>query len=505
MSWNEVRSVGIIGAGLSGIVTAKTLMQEGYECTVFERRSKLGGVWADGYLNFGVQVQKELYEFPDWPLPPDAPQFTPGPVFQQYLSDYCDAFGVRSRIRFDSTVTRLAPRDDGRPGWKLTVHDGTNERTSEFDLVVICIGTFSNQPNVPRFPGQEKFQGVVMHNSELKSTDQIAGRSVIVVGYGKSATDAALEAASAGSSSSIIFRKPRWPIPRKLAGVLPFKWGLLQRLSGTLLPLYQHPSSLERIVHTVGAPGIWLYWRLTELLLRFQCRLGSAFRSRTSLVPPMPIELSGFDYTTMVPRPDFYPLVRKGVINACRSEIETFTGHGVRLKNGQELEADVVILATGWRTDYSFLGDEQLKKLNIEDDGFYLYRHLINPDLPNLVFLGCNAVTYEAVITFSLQARWLAELLKNRVRLPGRDEMVREIDDMKQWKRSWMLPSPGRGGMIGPHQLHYHDELLRDFGARPKRKKGPFAPLLELIQPYEARDYATIVSGAWEQHEPRLR
>lgn len=504
MSWDSVQAVGIIGAGVSGISTAKMLIREGYECTIFERRGELGGVWADGYLNFGVQVQKELYEFPDWPLPAETPTFTPGPVFQKYLSDYCDEFNVRSRIHFNSEVKRLAPRDGGRPGWVLTLHNGTNESKAEFDLVVICIGTFSHQPYIPQFRGQEKFRGVVIHNSQLKSRDQITDRRVAVVGYGKSATDAALEAARAASRTSIIFRTPRWPIPRKLAGILPFKWGLLQRMASALLPLYQQPSALEQVLHRVGAPLVWLYWRLTELLLYLQCRLGNAFGSRTSLVPPMPIELSGFDHTTMVPRPDFYRLVRKGVIDACRSEIEAFTEGGITLKNGKHLEADVVVLATGWRTDYSFLGEEQVRKLNIEEDGFYLYRHMINPDLPNLVFLGCNAVTFEAVVTFNLQARWLAELLKQRHRLPEREEMRRNIEEMKQWKRSWMLPSPGRGAMIGPHQLHYHDELLRDFGANPKRKKGPFAPLMELLGPYEARDYATIVSGTWEQEETRL-
>lgn len=129
---------------------------------------------------------------------------------------------------------------------------------------------------------------------------------------------------------------------------------------------------------------------------------------------------------------------------------------------------------------------------------------MINPDLPNLVCLGCNAVTYEAIITYSLQARWLAELLKGRHQLPEREQMIRNIEAMKRWKRSWMLPSRGRGAMPGPHQLHYHDELLRDFGANPKCKKCLFALLMELIGPYETKDYATIVSGTWEQQESRL-
>ena len=92
MAWREVKRVGIIGAGVAGLATAKTLLADGLGCTIFERGDRLGGVWADGYSNFGVQVQKELYEFPDWPLPSDAPNFTPGPIFQKYLEEYADFF-----------------------------------------------------------------------------------------------------------------------------------------------------------------------------------------------------------------------------------------------------------------------------------------------------------------------------------------------------------------------------------------------------------------------------
>jgi hypothetical protein len=86
MSFQGAKTAGIIGAGLSGLVTARTLLAQGMECTIFERCQELGGVWADGYAGFGVQVQKDLYEFPDWPLPSEYPDFTPGPVFCDYLA-----------------------------------------------------------------------------------------------------------------------------------------------------------------------------------------------------------------------------------------------------------------------------------------------------------------------------------------------------------------------------------------------------------------------------------
>ncbi len=75
----QVKTVGIVGAGVAGLATARSLIVQGIECTLFERSHILGGVWSDGYLNFGVQAQKELYEFPDWPLPGGGAQFYTGP------------------------------------------------------------------------------------------------------------------------------------------------------------------------------------------------------------------------------------------------------------------------------------------------------------------------------------------------------------------------------------------------------------------------------------------
>ena len=68
MSTDLRKTVAIIGAGVSGLAAARALMKQGFICTIFDRQERLGGVWADGYAGFGVQVQKDLYEFPDFPL-----------------------------------------------------------------------------------------------------------------------------------------------------------------------------------------------------------------------------------------------------------------------------------------------------------------------------------------------------------------------------------------------------------------------------------------------------
>src|SRR5262245_11891599 len=491
---SSIRRVAIVGAGASGLATARILLAQRLDCTLFERRPTLGGVWADGYLNFGVQVQRELYEFPDWPLPKDAAQFMPGPAFLDYLTSYARHFGVLPHIRLGCTVLGLNEQVAPHAGWRITYRDGSGEAVEDFDYAVVCIGLYSETPNIPLFEGRDQFNGEIIHVSALKSRDQLTGKRVIIVGYGKSATDAAVESASAATDTHIILRHAHWPIPRNLLGILPFKWGMLNRLTSTLIPMYIRPSSLERWVHALGRPLIWFWWRLVELLLRFQCRLGSKFGVRESLMPDEPVEIGSFGEPTMLPRPELYRLIRRGAIQARRTGVCGFTASEIVPDSGDKVAADLVVLATGWQMDYAFLPASVRARLQIEADGLYLYRHIVHPDLPRLAFIG-NASTISSVLTYSLQARWLGDLLAGKFDLPSHSTMHREINALREWKRRWMPVSQQRGARLILHMLHYHDELVRDIGATPLRKLGFFAPLKELVAPYQPRDYRGVVAG----------
>ena len=497
MDWTGVKSVGIVGAGVAGLVTARTLIAQGLDCTLFERSDVLGGVWRDGYSNFGLQVQSALYEVPDWPLPEGTPDSTPGPIVQKYLDDFADHFGVTPNIRFETEVTEIAERDGPGSGWAIAWRCGGEQGRDDFDLVVVCIGLFSHLPNMPEFPGQDGFGGEIMHNSGLKSRDQLRGRRVAVLGYGKSATDAAFESAAVAAETHIVIREPHWPLPSRLAGILPFKWGLLNRMTSALIPPYQQATPVERMVQGLGRPLAWFYWRLVEALIYFQFGLGSRFGTRVNLVPDKPIEIDAFGESTMLPRPEFYRLARRGVIGLHRTSVEAYTPSGLKLGDGTTIDIDVMVLATGWTADFGFLA-KVWPRLGAEDHGFYLYRHMLQPAVPGLVFIG-RASTISSILSYSLQTRWLAELLGGRLVLPSDDAMARNIEEMKAWKRAWIPFCAARSARVIAHMQHYHDELVRDVGASPWRKKGVFAPLKELVFPYEPSDYAAVVSGNWRR------
>jgi cation diffusion facilitator CzcD-associated flavoprotein CzcO len=476
------------------------LLAEGYQCTVFERNARVGGVWTSGYVGYGAQVQRELYEIPDWPLPPGTPDFTPGPTLCAYLEDYADHFGVTPHVRLRTTVTGVRERDEGAPGWSVTYRgpDGAEGR-EDFDFVVVAIGLYSHSPDMPSLAGHDEFGGRIIHNSELRSLDQLEGRRVAVVGYGKSATDAAVLAVEHAQEATLVFREPHWPVPAVLAGGVPFKYALLTRFTNAMLPLHVRASRVHRLWHRVGKPFIWCFWRLVEAVLAWQCGLRG-----TDLMPSEPIEYDGFSNSTMLPKPELFESIHAGRLGAERGEITRCTPDGVILSNGRQLGCDLVILATGWKTDYGFLAADIRRRIGFEEDGYYLYRQVVHPDLPRLAFVGSNATTYINILTHNLQARWLAELLRGRHRLPDRAAMLAEIEATKRWKRRIVPPSGARAATLHLHMQPYHDELLRDMGVSPRRKRGVLRLLKEVFAPYEPNDYAEVAAGTWRRRKVRV-
>jgi hypothetical protein len=121
-------------------------------------------------------------------------------------------------------------------------------------------------------------------------------------------------------------------------------------------------------------------------------------------VPKTPVEIDIFGEAVMLPRPEFHRLVRQGVIDPYQTEIARHTPKRVALRNGASFDADVVILATGWETDYGFLSESVRTRMGFGEDGYYLYRHMVHPDVPGLFFVG-SASTLESMLTYNLQAR----------------------------------------------------------------------------------------------------
>lgn len=261
--------IAVIGAGFAGLGTARMLMRCGFEVTVFERAPDVGGVWSRTrrYPGLRTQNDKRTYAFSEHPMPAHYPQWPSGEQVQRYLESYVEVFRLGPALRLSTEVVSATVV---RPGsWSLTVRPagagtgtrtGTRARTGAeleetltFDHLVVANGTFS-QPAIPVFPGRTVFEdagGEVSAVSDFTDLEDARGRDVLVVGYGKSACDAAVEVSDVAASTTVVARELLWKMPRYLGGVLNYKYLLLTRL-GEGLFRYIRPTRVERLMHSGG-------------------------------------------------------------------------------------------------------------------------------------------------------------------------------------------------------------------------------------------------------------
>ncbi|NQY36024.1 MAG: NAD(P)/FAD-dependent oxidoreductase [Alteromonadaceae bacterium] len=483
----NIASVAVIGAGVSGIVTSRILLSEGHDVVVFEA-SDIGGVWAENYAGFGVQTPANLYEFPDQPLPKGS-DFTPGPEMNEYIRNYADKHKVTQKVRI-AKVDSVEPSDQG-----FMVHytESGSTHSQYFDWVICSTGIYGKfDKYVPDWLGKEVFEGKIIHASDMVDPAMCEGK-VVVVGYGKSAFDCAQVSAWQKADTSLLFRKAHWCVPRKILGLIPFEFATFSRFGGAcLLPKWPNLGSIERMMHATRL--LPAFWWLVAKIFKFQ------FGLKGDLIPDKGFIDDFWCGQGLIPDPSFFPMVHRKEIKAVKGEIKEIRAKYILLTSGEEIQCDVIIAATGYKADdkRSFL-PTQLNDAR-EKDGFWLYRNMINPELPRFVFLNSNTSTFTNITTASVQGRWLAELMNGGFNLPEKDEMEAEIEKIKVWKRENM-PDAGsaRAYMIQTHQVHYYDELLRDMGASIWRKKGLFKLIKEAFDPYRPRDYKSIVTGEFKQ------
>ena len=485
------RRICVIGAGISGLVAAKVLLGRGHDVAVLEKAGDLGGVWEPSRSYPGVQTQtpRDLYCFSDFPMPAEYPEWPSGAQMHAYLDAYARRFGLRPHLHFGTEVLHLSRRLDGR-GWLVTSRGGDPAaRTEAYDAVVVATGQFSRPKALP-LPGEDAFRaagGVIRHSSEYTDGRQARGRDVVVVGFSKSATDVAMHALAEGARTvSVVYRRATWKIPYFFGGAVNFKRILYCRASEAMFMPWA-PSRVGRSARRLLAPAIRANWRALEALLGAQFGL-----RRAGLRPDTRIE-DGIHCATGIETPGFYKAVRDGRIRAVRGVPTGYEPGAVVVGDATRLAADVVVLAIGWEQSLPFLDEETRGKL-VEPDGLYrLHRLIVNPDLPDLGFVGFNS-SFASALSAELGAHWWARYFDgDLVRRPTRDEMHAGIARALDWKRRDRRVAALFGGLcVAPYHHAHFDELMRDMGARTK----PGNPLVAYLAPLSPRRYAGLLATA---------
>jgi cation diffusion facilitator CzcD-associated flavoprotein CzcO len=489
-----MQRIGIVGAGISGLVTAKTFLEDGFDVTVFEADDEVGGVWARSrrYPGLATQNPRDTYAFSDFPMPKSYPDWPAGEQVQAYLAAYADRFGVAPRLR--TRVTAVEPRADGHAGWRVRAQNASGQaETHDFDWLVVCNGVF-NVPFVPELPGRAEFEaagGRVLHSTELHDAAEVQGKRVAVVGYAKSAADLACAAVGSAREVTLVFRRALWKMPKYFFGKIHLKYVLATRFSEALFR-YRRPEGIERVMHSAGRPGVWLLWRAIERYLRRSFALDAH-----GLTPEVPIERL-VACSLSLASGGFFDHVREGRIAVRRGEPARFAEDGVELGDGSRVAADVVVFGTGFRQEAAFLPAWVMERVRGADGNFRLYRSILPPDVPRLAFIGYNSSLYSQ-LTSEIGARWLAEHVQERLALPSQAEMQERIEERLAWLKAERPHSMNAGTCVIPFNFHYINELMRDLGARTWRSRNR---LREFMMPVDPSLYAGLRA---ELEQKRLR
>ncbi|MFE9686652.1 flavin-containing monooxygenase [Streptomyces sp. NPDC006285] len=461
--------IGIIGAGVAGLTTAKVLKQTGHDVVVFDTAPDVGGVWSvtRRYPGVSTQSPKQQYSLSDFPMPDDYPEWPSGPQVQAYLASYAEHFGLSPHLRLNTTVTR-ARQVEG--GWTLEAHgaDGT-EVLESVDRLVVANGVFC-EPAVPAYPGLDEFTAVggrLCAGTAFHDVEEARGRHVLVVGYGKSACDVAVQISRTAAGTDVIARQLLWKVPRRIGGVLNFKMLLLTRL-GEALFRYLRPGGFERFLH---GPADGLRRRMLNSVGSVSVRqyrlrkLGLVPRGHMEDIVKGAIGLS---------TEGFFEGVAGGAITVHRDRTITrllaVSGRPhAQLDDETLLPTDLVVCATGFKQGVPFLDEHLQKQLLDERGNFMLYRQILPLDVPGLYFNGYNS-SFFSPLNAEMAAVWIAADLADLVPLPDpqtrRDRVIEQIAFMDGATDAHHC----RNTKIIPFSLHHADEVLDDLGLNISRR-----------------------------------
>jgi cation diffusion facilitator CzcD-associated flavoprotein CzcO len=412
-------SVAVVGAGFGGVGAAAMLHRAGYDdVTIFERGAKVGGVWNHNtYPGAACDVPSHLYEFSFAPNPRWSRRYAPRAEIQQYMEEVARRHGVLERIRTHTEVT-AACWDEDRGVWRLETSSGPHEA----EVLIAACGQLS-VPKVPALAGIESFSGPAFHTAEWRHDVELSGRRVAVIGTGCSAIQTAPAIQPIVSHLDVYQRSPGWTIPKmdfaysERAKRLLERYPALQRLDRASVFAFME----------VGALAMTRYrWLLQPFRLLARRQISKAISDPVLRAKVTPEDEIGCKRLMLTD--DWYPTLTKPNVSVITEQIAEITRDGVRLRDGEERHADVLVFATGFQS-HGFVAPMQItgaggRTLAQEwGERPRAYLGMSVPDFPNMFLLygpntngGTGSVidTIEAGVNHVIAA--LTEMQRARAR-----------------------------------------------------------------------------------------
>ncbi|MBX3197719.1 MAG: NAD(P)/FAD-dependent oxidoreductase [Labilithrix sp.] len=401
----------IVGAGLSGISAAYHVQTRlpGKSYAILEAREDLGGTW-DIFRYPGIRSDSDMYtlgySFRPWTEPK---AIADGPSILRYVRETAEAYGIDRRIRYRRRVER-ARWSSERGRWEIEARDAATGELARMTarFLFVCAGYYDYGAGyAPDFPGREDYRGRVVHPQSWTPDVDYDGKRVIVIGSGATAVTLVPELAKRAAHVTMLQRSPTYIV--SMPAEDPIAGWMRRRLSSTAA------YSVTRWKNVIFGMGFYGFCRRAPgvakrlLVHQMKRRAGRTVDAATHLTPaydPWDQRLC------LVPDGDLFDALRRGSAEIVTDHVASFTERGIRLRSGRELDADLVVTATGLQL--KFLGGMQLEVdgARVEAPRHMVYKGAMLSDVPNFAFaIGYTNASW--TLKCDLTSEYVCRLLRH--------------------------------------------------------------------------------------------
>jgi monooxygenase len=442
----------IVGAGISGIDAAYRLQERcpGKTFAIIEGRGAIGGTW-DLFRFPGIRSDSDMftlcYPFRPWPK---ARLIVDGTSIREYVQATAREYGIDQKIRFNRRVVRAA-WSSGDARWTVEIEQTDTRETERMtcDFLLTCTGYYRyDKAYTPEFPGAERFRGQIVHPQFWTDDIDHTGKRVVVIGSGATAVTTVPALAERASHVTMLQRSPSYVVS------FPAVDAILELL-GRVLP-WRMAYLLVRWRNVKFQTGVWVLAKHRPKIVRRLIRLMAERH--------LP---AGYDVDThfnprydpwdericIVPDADLFEAIAAGRVSIATDQIKTFTETGIALASGSELEADIIVTATG-------LNLQPLGGIELSVDGdpvriseTVMFRGAMLSGVPNLSF-AFGYVNQSWTLGADLTCRQVCRLLNYMDEHGYASCTPRRPHDVAGSRPFWELSSGyvRRGGDLFPRQ-----------------------------------------------------
>ncbi|MFD2521951.1 flavin-containing monooxygenase [Emticicia soli] len=302
----------IIGAGPSGLSVAGRLRKLGIPFEILEKSDTVGIAWRNHYDRLHLHTDKKYSALPHLPFPADYPTFVSKNQYIAYIDSYCAHFAIKPI--FGQEV--ISVKKNGKH-WLVT----TQNKTYEAKNVLVATG-YNRVPKAPTLKGQAQFKGEILHSEKYKNGNPYKGKNVLVVGYGNSGAEIALDLYESGAKTFVSIRNPVNIVKREFMGRSTQSMAIFFIRFGNTFYDFIARQFKKMLLKTVEGTNIPISPLAPSEQLRTQGKV------------------SVIDVGTLAQ-------IKAGNIKVM-PDIESLSEHEVLFKDGQQLKIDVILMATGY-------------------------------------------------------------------------------------------------------------------------------------------------------------